>query len=414
MKGARSYILFVIFGLASLIADCQKIEVISIHEAQHFYVNSMSRPGGKSRVYLPVELPENTVAWCYTYSCYRDENEINRTKSTLKLALELTRLLDNNTGIISAALQQVTAPPGGDACDVYLLDSLSLEQYLKVDMFGLYEFFRPDYIKDGTRENFASGAIKITNKGYLKGKYYIGINNPSLIYGIHAVLSVVAITKTDTTVVVPSNKDLVKLGVPEKWEIGDHIIDRFMLKHGGYDYINEIDYLSAQYKYYANNKCFDVFLEGNKKLEKFTSTEHKSTKIYSLSDSIFDYTSPFTLFKNNYINIINMFATKDFAHLRFEYAGTEKMMGRLCYKLRWNISKKENIYYYFDINTLNIINLKYINKITDKNVLKNELHFSSFRNITGLPLPYLTEYVSKKETIRLVTNGYTNGYVVKN
>ena len=94
-------------------------KVVPVITKQSFYLNGGARAmfGGKSREYLQVDLPENTVEWYYTITTSPQKTESSGTNLTGQLA----RLLVPDMGIASNVLSSIIVPPGSGACDVYLM-----------------------------------------------------------------------------------------------------------------------------------------------------------------------------------------------------------------------------------------------------------------------------------------------------
>lgn len=158
---------------------------VNILGPEKYYINSGTNAlfkGGTSRVALPIQLPQNTVEWYYMFTASRDEEEIKKTKSSINLMGQLTRLIDP-TGISKIAVNMLTAPPGGNVCDIYLLDPVNRPLFEAKTQYS--------YFLEGSRENLNSGAIKI--KSALSPLSYIGIKNPDGAQGIHVVIEAVAI-----------------------------------------------------------------------------------------------------------------------------------------------------------------------------------------------------------------------------
>ena len=66
---------------------------VSVSPSSKHYINSGRNAilqGGKSRISLPIVLPNNTVEWYYTFSASRNEEVINKTKETFNIAGELS------------------------------------------------------------------------------------------------------------------------------------------------------------------------------------------------------------------------------------------------------------------------------------------------------------------------------------
>lgn len=167
-------------------------EVETIHPPQEYYINSTNNAdflGGKSRVLLPLAFPQNTVAWFYEFSASRNKEEIRRFTESFAMISELTKLIGNiGLGkVLSTGLNQLTQPPGSDFCDIYLLD------HSNSNLFRAKEQYQ--YFTEASRENYKSGIVGAQCCTDING--YLGINNPSSLYGIHVVVEVAAIIKSE-------------------------------------------------------------------------------------------------------------------------------------------------------------------------------------------------------------------------
>ncbi len=150
-----------------------------------YFINSGSNAffeGGSSRITFPVNIPENAIEWYYVFSASREKSDIDNIKESFDLAGQLTSLIDQ-TGALEFGINLLIQPPGGNVCDIYLLD------YENSRLFDAKEPY--SYYVDGSRENIMSGIIKIPSGR--SEKYYVGIKNPDDMYGIHVVIEVVAV-----------------------------------------------------------------------------------------------------------------------------------------------------------------------------------------------------------------------------
>ncbi len=164
--------------------------VESIQKPQKFFINSGSNStfkGGKSRVAIPIILPENTVKWYYEFSASRDEDQIESVTNALSLVSELSTLVDQS-GLLGFGIDQLTQPPGSDYCDVYLIDQNNYTPFLNKN---------PQFLQypEGTRENLKSGVVEIDCCH--QGPIYLGLKNPDNFHGIHVVVEVAAIVKEE-------------------------------------------------------------------------------------------------------------------------------------------------------------------------------------------------------------------------
>lgn len=171
----------------------KKYKAVTVHEPSKFYINSVSNEdfkGGKSRISIPVTLPKNTIEWYYIIAATRNENEINKTMKQFKLLGDLNKALAglNPTSVaVNVAMNLISLPPGGDYCNVYLLDQ---------DNSNLFRAGQKFYVfTQGCRENVSSAAVKVDC--CKSGPLYIGMSNPDYMHGIHIGLEVVAIVRDE-------------------------------------------------------------------------------------------------------------------------------------------------------------------------------------------------------------------------
>ena len=154
------------------------------------YVNggfNAATENGKSRVVIPVKLPRNTVYWLYSFSATRNKQLENEEYSLMKEITKVAGLVPGEE-LLSLGVEQLIKPPSSDYCDVYMFDG---------DNSTLFENKSPSCkaCAEGRAEHLKSGIIKITaTKDPI---YYLGILNPSILYGINTSIQVVAITMTE-------------------------------------------------------------------------------------------------------------------------------------------------------------------------------------------------------------------------
>jgi hypothetical protein len=161
----------------------KEYKAIEVLPKSEYYINSSTNIGGKTRITFPINLPKNAIEWYYTFSASRDKETMVKTKSSINLLGELTNLIDQ-TGILNFGVDMLTKPPGGNICDVYLLD------FNNRGLFEAKTEFR--HYPEGSRENIVSGVVKV--KSLNIPNPYLGIRNPDMSYGINVIIEVVAIT----------------------------------------------------------------------------------------------------------------------------------------------------------------------------------------------------------------------------
>jgi tetratricopeptide (TPR) repeat protein len=162
-------------------------KVVQVMTPQTFYLNGGTKAtfGGKSRTWLSIPLPTNTVEWYYSFTTTKNENS----SSTIGLLSQLTRLYDP-TGITATATNAILTPSGAGVCDIYLMDRANCDKFMnKVDIWG----GSYSYKVSGSRENYKNGTVPI--KDILNGNWCLGFKNPSATEGISITFEVVAIVE---------------------------------------------------------------------------------------------------------------------------------------------------------------------------------------------------------------------------
>ena len=182
--------------LFQVICYSQSKEVaVTVLQPQEFFINGAINITGQTTLVLDVNLPENTTKWYYTFAASRSKEQIKQTKAQFNLFAQLTRIIDN-TGTTAKALTLLNTPPGNDYSNVYLLASRKDADNFNKE-FTLKGF---TYIREGSRENYVSGTVEVTNPSNLQGRQYLGMQNSSTTYGITVVVEVVAIVKEEQEV----------------------------------------------------------------------------------------------------------------------------------------------------------------------------------------------------------------------
>lgn len=176
--------LFIFFNYG----EAQEIEIIretkQLVDNRDLYINGGARAqfGGKSRTYIKVDLPENTIQWYYSFSTSKGKSGTNN----LNLAIQLAGILADPSGITSKTVSAIDVPEGVASADVYLIDQSNLSPFLKKKSFRHYS--------EAMAENTKQAIVKIDD--IKSGSWYLGIRNPSSLNGLNLSIEVVAITET--------------------------------------------------------------------------------------------------------------------------------------------------------------------------------------------------------------------------
>ena len=163
-------------------------KAVQVMSSQNIYLNGgnfATFAGGKSRTWVNVSLPVNTVEWYYSFSTTEEKS----TAASINLLSQLTRLIDpsGETAIVTSLIM---TPTGTAYCDVQLMDRPNADAFLrKVDNFGGTYSYYPD----GSRDNYKQGTVQI--KGRNCGNFCLGFKNPAMSQGISITFEVVAIVE---------------------------------------------------------------------------------------------------------------------------------------------------------------------------------------------------------------------------
>ena len=156
--------------------------VVTISPPQSFYLDSrmVSQISGRSRLTVPVQLPEGTVKWYYSFAAMESKNE---PLEWVSLAGQLTKLVDR-TGITATVISTVVKPIGTANCDIFVLNTEGVVQ------FDAKNDDKWSFDKNLSRQNITSGVVE----SYVsKPNLVIGLSNPSLKTGINIRIEATAV-----------------------------------------------------------------------------------------------------------------------------------------------------------------------------------------------------------------------------
>jgi hypothetical protein len=170
----------------------RNFEVVQILSPAVHYLNSSTNiSSGNFKVSVSVTLPPNTIEWYYIVTATRDRGVVEQTKQKFHLAENLATAVANlnpSSKILSIGLDLLTAPPGDDYCDVFILDAYSNGNFLNNSTFYPYP--------EGKRINISSGKVQI-NKIYHRD-LYIGLRNTDTFHGVNVIIEAAAIVQKES------------------------------------------------------------------------------------------------------------------------------------------------------------------------------------------------------------------------
>lgn len=175
-------LIFIQFGFSQ---DYEIVrETKKLVESRDIYLNGGTRAqfGGKSRTYVKFDLPPNTVQWYYSFTTTKGQSGT----SNLNLAIQLTGMIADPSGITSSSLSAINVPEGVATADFYLLDQANLQLFINKVGYKHYP--------EGMAENTKQAVVKVDD--IKSGSWYLGIINPSSLNGINLNVEIVAITET--------------------------------------------------------------------------------------------------------------------------------------------------------------------------------------------------------------------------
>lgn len=186
-----------LFSLIAGVAFSQRTEkFVEVIQPQEIYVNSASSFSGSSRKVISFQLPEKTIRWYYSFAAYRNE-QANKNKSDKYNLLGKLSYAVDKTGATASLISVIGNPPGTDYCDVYLLSSNYDVQVFESK--GDYSGKTYSYSRQGSRKNYISGVVDISDSQYISGWQHIGLKNPDLNDGVIVDLQVVAVVYDEPT-----------------------------------------------------------------------------------------------------------------------------------------------------------------------------------------------------------------------
>ncbi len=181
MNTIYSIIFFSIISFCLNAQNTSNLSVKTIVQQRAIYLNGGARSavGGKSRTTIKIDLPANTKSWYYSFSTTPDESGTR----TLNLALQLSSLLVDQTGLSKNVISNIQIPPGSGSIDVFILNQVNADLFIDKEAFS--------YLREGFVENTRQAVVDIDD--VTNGTCYVGIKNPSEFNGINIFIEVAAI-----------------------------------------------------------------------------------------------------------------------------------------------------------------------------------------------------------------------------
>lgn len=143
-------------------------KLVPLIKETQFNVHSRTNIGSDNQHPIEIQLPENTIAWYYAFSCVAIENK----NTPLGFIAAVSSYFDPTKGLASEALKKFAAPSGYEDCNVILYDESG-----KIC---------------NSRMNLMQGVVD--ERKNISGTYSLLFENPALTQGISVNFEAFAIT----------------------------------------------------------------------------------------------------------------------------------------------------------------------------------------------------------------------------
>lgn len=183
----KAHIVFLFFILSYNHVLAQQRKVIPIVENEVHQLNGGVRAGfgGRSRITLPITIPQNTIALVYTVRANRQGLSV---EDDFNLAESLMSYLGGSIPIVAAA-SKIHVPSSTQTADAYLLQTGNDRQYFENKLDTKWRYFQ-----DYSRQACQSCTVVIPcNANNWSQEIYLGLRNPSALDAITVKVSIAAV-----------------------------------------------------------------------------------------------------------------------------------------------------------------------------------------------------------------------------
>lgn len=154
-----------------------------------------------SRVIIPVNLPENTIAWYYMFASYSNEDALEKRTNEINLASQLSLALDK-TGLTSGLISVLLTPNGSSSSNIYVFgdryNAVNFVNKTDQNLFSEYwNYYDKVSIKSATHGKQMIGFSP-------KEQFYVGIQaGPSPVVVDVEIVAIVEESVTDYSIRSP-------------------------------------------------------------------------------------------------------------------------------------------------------------------------------------------------------------------
>jgi hypothetical protein len=191
-KSTFFFIITLLFFCLNVNAQVKETKYVyeTVISNQNFELNSYLKTGGRSRSFIKITLPQNTVHWFYMITI----KKLEQPYSVLDLSNQIaTKIKDPQFQAANLAANLFLAPDGTATCDVFLTNKKGKDLFMERTELNLdYVYSNVDHEEASSRLNFSQGTIKINNSNTSN---YLVFRNNSPMQGIKVSIEVVAKVK---------------------------------------------------------------------------------------------------------------------------------------------------------------------------------------------------------------------------
>jgi hypothetical protein len=157
---------------------------------QNFELNGYLKAGGRTRSFIKVNLPQNTVHWFYQVTVVNIEQK----NPVLDLSNQIAEKSKNpEFQAYNLAANVLLAPDGTAICDIFLTDKDGKDKFMERASFNTdYVYKSVNHNSSSSRLNFSHGTVKVKER---YSSNYIVFRNNSPLQGIRINIEIVALVK---------------------------------------------------------------------------------------------------------------------------------------------------------------------------------------------------------------------------
>jgi hypothetical protein len=165
-------------------AEAQQYRFEELVSNEIVQLNSASRIGGKTRDYLPVQIPAGAIGLVYSMTAAHPNQPVEKNFS---LVAGMITLFSTGNSVLSSAVSRLPVPEGTETADAYCVTD-----YTQVDNFLRKGGFT--YIPDYSRTNRSSTKVFVPlNNTFPARTIYLCLRNPSALNKISITINAVAV-----------------------------------------------------------------------------------------------------------------------------------------------------------------------------------------------------------------------------